>query len=251
LLNLPGIGAYTAAAIAAIAFGRRATAVDGNVERVMARVHAVETPLPQAKARLRALAAALTPDARCGDYAQAAMELGATVCLPRRPQCILCPWREGCAAAAAGAPERFPVKPRRAERPTRRGAAFAALAPDGALLLRRRPERGLLGGMAALPTTEWRAEAWSEAEALAAAPLSAEWRLAGRIEHVFTHFRLELDVYVGEAAGRGGEGDWRPLDRLGEAALPTVMKKAIGRALGARASFASARAPRKASLRPT
>jgi A/G-specific adenine glycosylase len=246
LRALPGVGPYTAAAVAAIAFGRRATAVDGNVERVMARLHAVEAPLPKAKPELRALAAALTPDERCGDFVQAAMELGATVCLPRRPQCILCPWREGCAGAASGAPERFPARPRRAARPTRRGVAFAALSPDG-LLLRRRPERGLLGGMAELPTTAWRAEPWDEAETLASAPLPADWRRAGRIEHVFTHFRLELEVYVATVEASGA-GDWRPLDRLGEAALPSVMKKAIRRALEARASFASAPPAREASL---
>jgi A/G-specific adenine glycosylase len=246
LRALPGVGPYTAAAFAAIAFGRRATAVDGNVERVMARLHAVETPLPRAKPELRALAAALTPDERCGDFVQAAMELGATVCLPRRPQCILCPWREGCAGALAGAPERFPARPRRTPRPTRKGVAFAALSPDG-LLLRRRPERGLLGGMAELPTTEWREEPWDEAEMRACAPLAADWRWAGRIEHVFTHFRLELEVYVA-CLEASGEGDWRPLDRLGEAALPSVMKKAIRRALEARASFASALPARKASL---
>jgi A/G-specific adenine glycosylase len=238
LRELPGIGAYTAAAIAAIAFDRRATAVDGNVERVIARLHAVATPLPQAKAELRRLAEALTPRTRCGDYAQAAMELGATICLPRKPQCILCPWREGCAGAATGAPERFPLKAKRRERPVRRGAAFAALS-DGALLLRRRPERGLLGGMAELPTTEWRAAAWSEAEALASAPFAAAWRRAGRIEHTFTHFHLELDVYVAETVERV-EGDWRALERLGEAALPSLMKKAIRLALDGRASFAFA-----------
>ena len=241
LRELPGVGPYTAAAIAAIAFDRRASAVDGNVERVMARLYAVETPLPQAKPELRRLAAALTPQDRCGDYAQAAMELGATVCLPRRPRCIACPWREGCAGAETGAPERFPLKAKRRERPVRRGAAFAVLSPEGALLLRRRPERGLLGGMAELPTTEWRTEAWTEAEALAMAPLAAEWRRAGRVEHTFTHFHLELDVYVANAAKSRVAGDWRPVARLGEAALPSLMKKAIRLALDGRTSFAFAR----------
>lgn len=216
---LPGVGAYTAAAIAAIALGEAANVVDGNVERVMARLHAVEPPLPGSKAALRALAGALVAADRPGDWAQALMDLGATICTPKAPKCEACPWRAACAAYATGAPEAYPRRAAKAKRPQRYGAAFR-VERDGALWLVRRPDKGLLGGMAALPTTEWRAKRWTRKEALAHAPVRAQWRKAGKIDHVFTHFALGLDVYVAEAAPTG-EGWW------GDAsALPTVFKKA-------------------------
>src|SRR5579885_2301985 len=165
LRALPGIGDYTAAAIAAIAFDRRAAPVDGNVERVTARLFAIETPLPEAKPELRRLAASLVPERRAGDYAQAAMDLGATLCTPRKPRCVLCPWREECRARALGVAENLPRRRAAAARPVRRGVAFWAVREDGAVLLRRRPEAGLLGGMMEVPSTPWRAAEWSEAEA--------------------------------------------------------------------------------------
>ena len=235
LAVLPGIGAYTAAAIAAIAFDRPAAAVDGNVERVMARLHAVEEPLPTAKARLRAETQSLVPARRAGDFAQALMDLGATLCTPRAPRCILCPWERDCRARRLGLAESLPRRRERAERPTRRGVAFWIVRSDGAVLLRRRPERGLLGGMMEVPSTEWRSARVSEAAARKAAPLRARWvRLPGTVEHGFTHFRLELAVLSAKVARTAAAaGVWVPLDRLGEQALPTVMKKVVKHALGA------------------
>jgi len=233
LLKLPGIGPYTAAAIAAIAFGRRAVVVDGNVERVMARSFAVEDPLPGAKRRLHELADGLTPDSRPGDYAQAVMDLGAMVCTPRGPKCMLCPWEDACRgrAIADSLPRRMP-KP---GRPLRRGVAFWITRPDGAVLLRRRPENGLLGGMIEAPSTEWREGPMpSLAAARKAAPLPArDWRqLPGTVDHGFTHFRLELAVLSGRVGRNAGAGElWCHPDRLGEQALPTVMKKLARHAL--------------------
>src|SRR5229473_1724527 len=160
--DLPALGGYTAAAIAAIAFGRAATPVDGNIERVMARLFAHAEPLPEAKAALRRLAATLTPAERAGDYAQAVMDLGAAICTPRKPKCILCPWRQACRARAEGIAESLPARRAKAEKPLRRGVAFWAVRPDGAVLLRRRPERGLLGGMMEVPSTPWRQASWSQ-----------------------------------------------------------------------------------------
>ncbi|MDX2276221.1 MAG: A/G-specific adenine glycosylase [Hyphomonadaceae bacterium] len=215
---LPGVGPYTAAAIAAIAFDQPTNVVDGNVERVMARLHAVETPLPAAKAELRALAGELVADDRPGDWAQALMDLGATICTPKSPQCLLCPWRGDCAAFATGAPETYPRRAAKAERPQRFGAVFV-LRRDSLVWLVRRPDKGLLGGMAGLPTTQW-GEQLSEVAALEQAPAKASWRRVGEVRHVFTHFALTLDVYAAEAEATG-EGWW------GEAgALPTVFKKA-------------------------
>jgi A/G-specific adenine glycosylase len=219
LRALPGIGDYTAAAIAAIAFDEPATVVDANVERVVARLFRLED-----KAAIRPAAATLTPSLRAGDFAQAMMDLGATICSPRAPKCLLCPLREQCAAYAAGDQERYPVKPAKAARPTRHGTIFWARS-GGDVLLVRRPPKGLLGGMRALPTGPWSAEP----PGLADAPAPADWRLLpATVEHVFTHFRLQLVLATAtidrHAAPNGAL--WWPIESLGEAGLPTVFAKA-------------------------
>jgi A/G-specific adenine glycosylase len=229
LRALPGVGAYTAAAIAAIAFGRRAAVVDGNVERVVSRLFAVETPMPAAKADLRALTDKITPDAHCGDFAQAMMDLGATICTPTRPACLTCPLSAHCAARASGAPERFPVKAPKKARPTRTGTAWWVEA-DGAVWLVRRPDKGLLGGMLGVPGSDWR-----EDGALPVAPLPGDWqRLNSSVRHVFTHFALALGIarlrLVGPPdpallAKALGPGQWWPLGSIGEAGLPTVFAR--------------------------
>jgi A/G-specific adenine glycosylase len=233
LLRLPGIGPYTAAAIAAIAFDRRATAMDGNVERVVARLHGLETPLPAAKPTLRRLAAALTPAERPGDYAQAVMDLGATVCVPRKPRCGLCPWQGACAARSRGIAESLPRKLPKAARPKRHAVVFWLSRPDGAILLRRRPEDGLLGGLMEVPSTPWRDAPWSVAEAICDAPAAVDWRaLDGTVRHGFTHFEIEMRVVAGRAQGRRlPEGVWSQVDRLSDLALPTLMKKVVRHAL--------------------
>ena len=229
LLELPGVGGYTAAAIAAIAFDRPAVVVDGNVERVMARLHAEQTPLPAAKPILRDYAAMLTPDKRAGDYAQAVMDLGATICTPRSPKCLLCPWSDMCAARAEGIEETLPRRAAKPEKPTRRGIAFW-LTRDGddgrEVLLRRRPEKGLLGGMMEVPSTPWVAEFAAAIDEHA--PVNADWRkIDGVVKHTFTHFHLELQVVAACADASDVDGVWWPLDRLHEQALPTVMKKVV------------------------
>ncbi len=216
---LPGVGPYTAAAIAAIAFNEATNVVDGNVERVMARVHAIETPLPGAKAEVRELAGKLVSAERPGDWAQALMDLGATVCTPKSPKCGACPWMRVCAAHASGRPETYPRRLAKAARPKRYGAVFR-IERDGALWLVRRPDKGLLGGMAALPTTEWRARKWTRADAVKNAPCDGEWKKIGTVEHVFTHFALTLDVYAARTSPMG-EGWWGAAS-----VLPTVFKKA-------------------------
>ena len=232
---LPGIGAYTAAAVAAIAFDEPATVLDGNIERVMARMFKVETPLPEAKPELRALAETLTPRRRPGDYAQAVMDLGATICTPRKPRCLLCPWRQACVAYRDGDPERLPLKREKPERPIRRGVGFWLVRPDGSVLLRRRAESGLLGGMMEIPSTPWREAPWDEAAAAALAPVKPRsWRaLPGVVGHTFTHFHLELAVLVGrvDVVATGTLGLWLKPDRFGEQALPTVMKKVAKHAI--------------------
>ncbi len=233
LRTLPGIGDYTTAAIAAIAHGRPAVVMDGNIERVIARMFAVVEPLPAVKPKLKALAGSLTPASRPGDYAQALMDLGATVCTPRQPACVLCPWRENCEASRQGIAESLPARLVKPERPTRRGIAFWTLRKDGAVLLRRRPENGLLGGMMEIPSTPWRAEPWDLAEAVSEAPVSSDWRaLSGMVLHSFTHFHLELLVVAGKArTPELAKGLWCSLDGLGGQALPTVMRKVVRHAL--------------------
>lgn len=232
LRALPGIGPYTAAAIAAIAFERPAAVVDGNVERVMSRLHAIATPLPAAKARIAAHVAAMLPHDRPGDFAQATMDLGATLCAPKRPKCMLCPVNADCAALIEGEPERYPIKAPKKEKPLRRGAAFVAVRGDGAVLLRKRGPSGLLAGMAEPPTSGFTARE-DGATGREAAPFAAAWRPAGAIGHVFTHFALTLEVWRADVAGLAApEGFWwsTPEDLAGEA-LPTVMRKAIAAAV--------------------
>lgn len=202
LRSLPGLGPYTAAAVGAIAFDLPTNVVDGNVERVMARLFAVETPLPAAKPELKALAHGLVRDDRPGDWAQALMDLGATVCRPKGPLCDRCPVAEFCAALATGEPETYPRKSRKAVRPRRHGVAYI-LMRNGEIGLVRRPPKGLLGGMLALPTTDWRGMGWTDAEALAAAPASANWRSVGEVEHVFTHFSLTLRLMRADGDAEG------------------------------------------------
>jgi A/G-specific adenine glycosylase len=224
LLRLPGIGPYTAAAIASIAFGQRAVVVDGNVERVATRLLALETPLPEAKAAIKTFWASQTPQQRAGDFAQAAMDLGATLCAPRSPNCLLCPLRENCAASAAGNPQNFPRKAPKKPRPTRRGVVFYLRRADGAVLVRRRPPRGLLGGMTEFFGTDWRENA--PENALAAAPPAQDpWRRAGAIDHVFTHFALTLDVYVASGEFAPDGGFFLSSKEMETAALPSLMRK--------------------------
>jgi A/G-specific adenine glycosylase len=233
LLTLPGIGPYTAAAIRAIAFDHPASAVDGNVERVVARLFAVETALPAAKAELHARAAALVPTLRSGDYAQAMMDLGATVCTPRAPHCVICPLLSGCAGRQLNIAESLPRRAPKADKPTRRGLAFVLTRRDGAILLRKRPPKGLLGGMDEVPSSAWRTAQLDIAQALDEAPVPARWTMReGLVRHTFTHFHLELSVATAVSpTTRLGklvpDSVWCDIDRLGERALPTVMRKVI------------------------
>ena len=230
LLALPGIGAYTASAIAAIAFDRPAVPVDGNVERVVTRLFAIEAALPAAKPDIRERAAALAPTRRHGDFAQALMDLGATICTPKNPACALCPWSDVCVARRRGDPETFPRKTPKREGALRRGVAFVALRADGALLVRTRPAKGLLGGMTEVPTSEWSA-AFRGGEALASAPLDAPWRrCAGEVTHVFTHFPLQLTVYRAQLPARAQPPAgmrFLPKKDIAEAAFPNVMRKVL------------------------
>jgi A/G-specific adenine glycosylase len=242
LRALPGIGEYTAAAIAAIAYDLPATPVDGNVERVIARLYAVETPLPAAKPEIRRLAADLTPQHRAGDFAQAMMDLGATLCSPKNPACALCPWSDACTAYARGEAESLPRRTPKREGTLRRGAAFVARRADGMVLLRTRPAKGLLGAMTEVPTTQWRHD-FDEGEARQGAPrFSATktqkrmaWRkVTGVVRHVFTHFPLELSVYTADVPARTpapAGTRWVALASLAGEALPSVMRKVVAHAL--------------------
>jgi A/G-specific adenine glycosylase len=249
LMALPGIGPYTAAAVAAIAFGRKATPVDGNIERVVARLFAVEIALPPGKPMIRRLAGQLTPAQRPGDFAQAMMDLGATLCTPKAPACALCPLSPTCAARRRGDPENFPRRTKKRAGGLRRGAAFVAIRADGHVLVRRRPGKGLLGGMTEVPTSEWRTGAqFDEARALAEAPalaaplaaahrggaIAAQWRrIAGMVTHRFTHFPLELVVFAARLprSVRAPDGmRFIAPDELAVAALPSLMRKVLAHA---------------------
>ena len=231
LLALPGVGPYTAAAVAAIAFDLPAAPVDGNIERVTARLFRIVTPLPAAKSEIKARAAELTPPVRPGDFAQAMMDLGATICLPRRPRCLACPLAEACAARRAGVEADLPAKAPKREKPLRTGVVCWVERPDGQVLLRRRQPKGLLGGMVELPSF-----GWSDDDAPAAVhALAADWAEHARpVTHVFTHFRLELTLRLAEAAPDAPAPEdcfWLPLGRLAEAGLPSVVAKAARAAL--------------------
>jgi A/G-specific adenine glycosylase len=240
LRDLPGIGPYTAAAIAAIAYGHKATPVDGNIERVIARLFAVRQPLPKSKPEIKRLAATLTPNKRAGDYAQAMMDLGAQICSPKRPSCLMCPLQQDCAAHAHGIAETLPVKTAKAARPNRYGHAFLVLREDGAVLLRRRPEAGLLGGMLEVPSTDWGDVLPPEKDARRTAPVSTcWWAVSTPVVHVFTHFKLELRVHralvpVDTALTFWAEQErclWVKRRDLHAAALPSLMRKVIAHAL--------------------
>ncbi len=228
LLKLPGIGPYTAAAISSIAFDQRHAVLDGNVERVMARLHNVQTPLPDAKPELMSYADALTPASRPGDYAQAVMDLGATICTPKSPACGICPWRTPCIArdrgTAADLPRKMPTKPK----PTRHGTVFLAHRRDGAWLLETRPEKGLLGGMLGWPGSDWIASDQPLPEV--APPCAGHWQLVdGEVRHTFTHFHLILHVFHAEIPLEvdAQRGQFVPLEDFRPTDLPTVMRKAF------------------------
>jgi A/G-specific adenine glycosylase len=229
LRELPGLGAYTAAAVAAIAFGERAVVVDANVERVVARLFAIDTPLPAGRVEIRAGADAITPADRAGDFAQAMMDLGATVCTARNPRCLLCPLASAC--REVGDAEHYPVKPPKKAKPHRNGRAFW-IEREAAVWLVKRPGKGMLGGMRALPDDGWSARA----DGLGEGPLKGEWRAAGAVRHGFTHFVLDLHLalYSGEDWPSLRDGEWWPLDRLEDAGLPTLFAKVAALALAQR-----------------
>ena len=228
LRTLPGLGAYTAAAVAAIAFGQRAVVVDANVERVVARLFAIRTPLPGARVAIRAAADRITPDARAGDFAQAMMDLGSGICTPRKPSCLLCPLNAECVGFREGAPETLPVKAAKKMRPQRYGTIFWVQAGDDVLLVRR-PDKGLLGGMRALPTGPW----VDVAPGLVDAPPATDWQVRNAtISHGFTHFDIELTLAVAMGqAHRPVDGEWWPIADLDRAGLPTLFAKAAAAVL--------------------
>jgi A/G-specific adenine glycosylase len=240
LRALPGIGDYTAAAIAAIAFDAATVPVDGNVERVVSRLFAIEVELPAGKPAVKTLARSLLPVRRSGDFAQALMDLGATICSPKRPACALCPWNDSCVANERGDQETFPRKAPKREGRLRRGAAFVVLRSDGRVLLRRRPDKGLLASMMEVPGSEWTHD-FDESGARRSAPrlrAKVQWRrLHGVVRHVFTHFPLELAVFAAQvpratAAPKGAR--WAKVGGLAEEALPNVMRKVLAHALDGR-----------------
>jgi A/G-specific adenine glycosylase len=232
LIKLPGIGPYTAGAIASIAFGKPFSAVDGNVERVLSRLHAITLPLPESKPLIKECADELVPQQRAGDFAQAMMDLGATICTPKSPNCLLCPWTEDCVGRQRQYAETLPRKTPKKKLPTRRGMSFVAVREDGAVLLRRRPSTGLLGGMMEVPGTVWEVEfpgsSWL--------PLVADWKpIAGQVEHTFTHFHLKLDVLLAKNVPTSTECPsedyrWVAAEDVDGEALPTVMRKVLAHA---------------------
>lgn len=231
LRALPGIGPYTATAIAAIAFNRPGIPIDGNVERVLSRVFAITEPLPGSKNLIREAAAQVETDkgarARPSDFAQALFDLGATICTPTQPACAICPWREGCAALAQGIAAELPRKSPKPDRPHRHGTHFWLTDGAGHVLLRRRPPEGLLGGMTELPGTPWREKKWPRADALAHAPMDADWRPAGMVRHGFTHFTLDIALFAARVDRIEAEGFLRPVTALAEEALPSLMRKCV------------------------
>ncbi|WP_353228166.1 A/G-specific adenine glycosylase [Novosphingobium sp.] len=235
LRALPGLGAYTAAAVAAIAFGRPAVVVDANVERVVARLFAITDPLPRARPVIRERAAAITPATRAGDFAQAMMDLGATICTSRNPRCLLCPLRAGCLADAQGIAATLPVKAAKAPKPQRTGHAWW-IERDGAVWLVTRPGKGMLGGMRALPDDGWAARADGDGQP----PFAGEWRSGGVVRHSFTHFDLDLQLMLcaaddfGHQLAANADGAFWPIDQIDQAGLPTVFAKAAQLALAER-----------------
>lgn len=226
LRALPGIGPYTAAAVASIAYDLPEVVVDGNVERVMSRVFAIETPMPDAKPLLIAAATRLTPTRRAGDYAQAVMDLGATICTPRSPACGICPWMQGCEARAQGIAASLPRKRAKPEKPTRQGTVWIGLRPDGAILLERREGRGLLGGTLGFPGTGWDGST-------ASAPVEADWVHKGTVRHTFTHFHLDLTVLHATLPHNSTpqRGEFHGANAFSPQDLPTLMRKAHDAAL--------------------
>jgi len=233
LRKLPGIGAYTAAAVAAIAFHCPCVPVDGNIERVITRLHALDQPAKTITTKIAGLARQMLPTNRPGDFAQAMMDLGSAVCRPKSANCKACPWQTGCTSAKSGGWAKYPVKVPKPPKPVRNGVAFWLVRDDGAVYLRRRPEKGLLGGMTEIPSTEWREEDWKMSDVLGYAPSSSNWRqLPGTVTHTFTHFHLRLTVLVGAADHtRPNEGYWCKPGQFSDYALPTIMKKIVSHAL--------------------
>lgn len=226
LLKLPGIGPYTAAAISSIAFDLRHVVVDGNVERVMARLYDVHTPLPAAKPELTTLAEALTPNSRPGDYAQAVMDLGATICTPKSPACGICPWRTPCQARQAGTAQDLPKKTPKKPKPVRHGTVYVARRSDGAWLLETRPDKGLLGGMLGWPGSDWVDVA--DSRPAGAPPIEAQWSpIAGEVRHTFTHFHLILTVLHAHTDNMPTQGTFVPREAFRPSDLPTVFRKAF------------------------
>lgn len=230
LKALPGIGDYTSAAISAIAFGGKAAVVDGNVERVFARLFKISTPLPAAKIPVREQVDLALSMERPGDFAQACMDLGATICTPKKPNCLICPLLDQCAARAAGDMELYPVRAPKRKKPTRKGAAYVIQRKDGAIFLQKRPDSGLLGGMSVVPTTNWNSNQ-DGATGEEAAPLPLIWNQKGEIRHTFTHFHLHLEVWIGEGENCHRDGWWSMPNALPGEALPGLIKKVLERAL--------------------
>jgi A/G-specific adenine glycosylase len=225
LQSLPGIGAYTSAAIAAICFDERVAVLDGNLDRVLARYYALDVPVRDAKEALRGALQLAVPD-RAGDFAQAMMDLGATICAPRAAMCLVCPLQEGCEARAEGEPTRYPIKPVKTERPVRRGHAFVMQDAAGDVFLQTRPARGLLAGMTEVPTSDWTSEL-----AEVVYPTEGNWRRRGQVVHIFTHFRLELDVWSAVVVPDAlNDGWWSPPRALKGEALPTLFRKVLAEA---------------------
>ncbi len=238
LRALPGLGSYTAAAVAAIAFGRRAVVIDANVERVAARLFRIESPLPGARKPIREAMERITPDERSGDFAQGMMDLGSSICTARDPKCLICPLSDHCCAKQSGDPARLPIKPPKKPKPERTGQAYW-IEQSGKVWLVRREGKGMLGGMRGLPDDGWSAREDGSQEP----PFEADWRDCGAVTHVFTHARLTLSLFASVLPDNPptndpkavlGNGQWWPIDRLEEAGLPTLFAKAAARVIASR-----------------